>query len=49
VIRDKPRVVESVAFWPDIFEWWVPALVVAGFLLVLVIELAAGRKGKLAS
>jgi putative membrane protein len=50
VIRDKPRVVESVAFLPDAFEWWVPALAVAGFLLVIGIELAAaGRKGKLSS
>jgi putative membrane protein len=50
LIREKARVVESVAFWPESFEWWVAALALAGFLLVLGIEFAAsGRKRELSS
>lgn len=49
IIRDKPRVVESSAFWPDALEWWVLALALGGFLLVVAIEFAAGRRSKLST
>jgi putative membrane protein len=45
VIRDKPRIVEASAVWPESVEWWVVALALAGFAAVLLIEFAATRRG----
>lgn len=45
MVRDKPRIVEAQAVWPESLDWWVPVLVVCGFALVLGIEALASRHG----
>ncbi len=46
VIRGKERIVSAEAYWPEAFEWWVPALVVAGVAVVLAVELLAARRAE---
>lgn len=48
VIHGKPRTIEASAFWPEVFEWWVPVLIALGFALVLGLELAASKRAAVA-
>jgi putative membrane protein len=44
VVRGKMKVVEAHAYWPDSFEASVLGLMIAGFLVVVVIELVATKR-----
>jgi putative membrane protein len=44
IVRDKPRVVEAIPFWPESFEVSVLLLMIAGLAIVFTIEIVAARR-----